>query len=139
MGTLRSCRLGFTFYSPGSAGGTADIVPDSEGEVWGLIYRLSADDLHSLDRYEGHPTKYRRLQVDVDTLDSLIAGVWTYAVVNKEAFVPPAASYLAVLTQAAERCRFPTWYQSLLQGTVTRIRSAEVDEHAFQRAVSSGA
>ncbi|HEX2986934.1 MAG TPA: gamma-glutamylcyclotransferase family protein [Chloroflexota bacterium] len=126
VGTLRGYRLGFTFYSSGWGGGTADIVPDSQGEVWGLIYALSPDDLDFLDSYEGHPTKYRRLQVAVDTSDGLVAGVWTYAVVDKEAFIQPTASYLAILTHAAEHYRFPTWYRSMLHSTVTDIRSTDI-------------
>ena len=128
VGLLRGYRLGFTFYSAGWGGGAADIVPDSDGEVWGLIYRLSRNDLRYLDSYEGHPTKYRRFQVAVDTSDGLITGVWTYAVVDKEPFVPPTPSYLAVLTHAAEHYRFPAWYRSFLQSTDIQLRNTEGDD-----------
>jgi gamma-glutamylcyclotransferase len=119
VGRLQGYRLGFTFYSSGWGGGAADIIPDSEGEVWGLTYRLSADDLHALDAYEGHPTKYRRLQVAINASGTVIPAVWTYTVVAKQEFVPPKPAYLAVLTRAAERYGFPSWYRRLLDSMAT--------------------
>jgi gamma-glutamylcyclotransferase (GGCT)/AIG2-like uncharacterized protein YtfP len=46
-------RLAFTRWSEGRKGAVADAVADPAGEVWGVVYEITAEDLEVLDRCEG--------------------------------------------------------------------------------------
>jgi len=46
-------RLAFTRWSGGRKGAVADAVADPAGEVWGVVYEITAEDLEVLDRCEG--------------------------------------------------------------------------------------
>ncbi len=47
--------------------GVADIEPARDRTVTGALWSLTEEDLLSLDRYEGAPTNYRRVVVEVET------------------------------------------------------------------------
>ena len=46
-------RLAFTRWSGGRKGAVADAVADPAGEVWGVVFEITAEDLEVLDRCEG--------------------------------------------------------------------------------------
>jgi len=46
-------RLAFTRWSGGRKGAVADAVADPAGEVWGVVFEITAEDLEMLDRCEG--------------------------------------------------------------------------------------
>ena len=87
-------RLAFNVYSPYWGGGAANIEPDEERKVWGVVWDVTPEDLGRLDTFRGHPTFYRREDVVVKTPsdDELIAV--TYRVAHQNAFVPPTDAYL---------------------------------------------
>jgi gamma-glutamylcyclotransferase len=58
---LPDYKLGFTRYSKNRESGVADILISPGEVVWGLIYQVTDHDVASLDRYEGHPNAYRRI------------------------------------------------------------------------------
>jgi gamma-glutamylcyclotransferase (GGCT)/AIG2-like uncharacterized protein YtfP len=120
VGCLKCHRLAFTWYSPGWSGGVADIVPDADHEVWGLIYEVTTNDLESLDKHEGHPDYYRRIQTAVQTVSGKTLSAWVYNVVQKKDFAPPARAYMAIIKDAAEKHRFPGKYRSYLETIETR-------------------
>ncbi|MEN2975432.1 MAG: gamma-glutamylcyclotransferase family protein [Candidatus Caldarchaeales archaeon] len=63
---LKGFRLEFnklSFRNPRE--GYANIVPDREGVVEGILYEVEDEDLSKLDRYEGYPFHYNRVKVDV--------------------------------------------------------------------------
>lgn len=45
--------------------GYANIEPDEEGVVEGILYEIQDSDLEKLDRYEGYPNHYNRIKVKV--------------------------------------------------------------------------
>ena len=47
-------RLGFPRFSPMRACATAGIESHATESVWGVLYRLEADDIPTLDHYEGY-------------------------------------------------------------------------------------
>ena len=49
--------------------GVADIEPDRGRSVLGGLWTCSREDVCSLDRYEGAPSNYRQLTVEVETPD----------------------------------------------------------------------
>lgn len=47
----------------------ADVEPVEGGKVFGLVYEMNQEHLKSLDKYEGYPKRYTRVERDVCTLD----------------------------------------------------------------------
>ena len=116
---LKGYHIAFTFYSRRWRGGCADIVRDSESEVWGLIYSLTGKDLLRLDMCEGHPDHYRRIEVEVAPRGGKRAErVLTYEVVSRGEF-PPTEEYLGIMTAAAEKHGFPEAYREILRSVRT--------------------
>ncbi len=114
IGYLKGYRLAFTRYSSGWNGGVADIVLDSDHEVWGLIYAISIEDLHRLDDYEGYPDAYIRFQTSIKTLTGS-PNIWVYTVVRKKSFIPPTKEYMQLIKNAAVKLQFPERYRSHLE------------------------
>lgn len=75
---LAGHRLVFRGNSQRWGGGSATILPTPGGRVPGLVYRLSADDLASLDRFEGYPTIYQRRTVSLEAHDGSALQALTY-------------------------------------------------------------
>lgn len=109
---LKDYRLAFTIYSPKRKSGCADIIKSAGNDVCGLIYTLTKEDLAKLDRFEGHPTHYKRFQVKLENGIS----AETYEVVNKEKLhQKPSKEYLDLLINASRKHNFPREYQEFLK------------------------
>lgn len=112
---LPKYKLTFTKYSPRWFCGVADIVGDTNFEVWGLVYKITEKDLDNLDIYEGVKNNfYKRITVIVCNEKSSVNAI-TYTVVNKENFIQPSKEYLELIISAAETFAFPTKYISYLK------------------------
>jgi len=101
---VRGYRLGFTRYSRARKGGVADLVPDPDSAVEGVLYRLPAEQLPALDEREGAPEHYRREHIRVETPGGQVfEDVLTYVVVDKaEEEIPPHPDYGQTILQGAE-------------------------------------
>ena len=110
---LRDWRLGFFYRStsfPG--GGAADIVQVPGEEVWGVLWRVSAEEMQRMDGYEDVPWGYKRQEVRVRFRghDPLVT---TYTVVQKlPRELPPVPDYRAVMLRGARL--LPRYYQRRL-------------------------
>lgn len=92
---LRGRELGFAYLSQNfPPGGAADVVESDEGKVWGALYRLTASDLESLDRFEHVGNGgYRRIEVEVEAAHG-IATALCYEVVDRlDREIPPIPEY----------------------------------------------
>jgi gamma-glutamylcyclotransferase (GGCT)/AIG2-like uncharacterized protein YtfP len=103
-------------------GGVVDVVPAPGERVWGALYEVDEAVMESLDRKEGAGLAYRRIEVEVE-LDGTPRTAIAYAVIDKEADVPPATPAYAdlVLRGARERGLPDDWLavlDSVLRGTV---------------------
>ena len=116
---LQKYRLDFTTESGMWGGGVADVVEDDGNSVWGLLYSVTDDDLDRLDRYEGYPTKYGRLQATVEQGQGPVDDVWVYVVVDRKDFIRPSPRYLDIITSAAEEFGFPAEYRQYLDSIET--------------------
>ena len=65
--------------------GVADIVHDSDSEVWGVVYDVPETDLDALDEKEAVAVgAYERSHVEILTPSSESLPVMTYSVVRKK-------------------------------------------------------
>ncbi len=55
-GRLDGYRLEFNVYSERWQSGAANLEPDANAFVWGVVWDLEEEDLRSLDTYVGWPT-----------------------------------------------------------------------------------
>jgi gamma-glutamylcyclotransferase (GGCT)/AIG2-like uncharacterized protein YtfP len=105
-GRLSGFRLEFNVYSDRWEGGAANLEPDQEAHVWGVVWDITDEDLAALDTYIGHPTFYRQEQVVVDVADRQLQCL-TYRVAHQQGFVRPTDSYLNRLRQAIRENGLP--------------------------------
>jgi gamma-glutamylcyclotransferase (GGCT)/AIG2-like uncharacterized protein YtfP len=106
-GRLNGYRLEFNVYSDRWEGGAANLEPDQDGHVWGVVWEVSEEALDSLDTFVGHPTFYRREDVDVEVAGSDPAACVTYRVAHQRGYVRPTPQYLARLRGAVRVQRLP--------------------------------
>lgn len=99
--TLRGHRLVFVGFSVLRGGGVASVVADPGATVPGQLYRLTDDDLAALDRCEGHPSFYRRVQVRVVDAQGTLRRAWTYTLDRAER--APSPEYAAVIAAGYAR------------------------------------
>ena len=101
---LRAYRLDFTHYSASRwKGGTADIVPDDAGTVWGLVYAMGDGDFARLDRWEGG---YERVALRVLDDAGSTHDVTSYTVREKGSFRPHEV-YVSKILRESARLGFP--------------------------------
>lgn len=111
---LEDYRLDFTIYSEDRNSGCADIVKEKGKRVWGLVYSVSKNDLEKLDKYEGCPTNYHRIDIIVSYNSGKSVYAYAYEVTNKQSFIKPSSEYLGIIKTAAEKFNFPKDYRKLL-------------------------
>ncbi len=82
----------------------ANISPNPDAEVWGVLYRITRADLLRLDRTEGVPgRRYRHLWVDAEDIDGGALGIVTYIADGNEHDGYPSLRYITLLR--GRRCR----------------------------------
>jgi gamma-glutamylcyclotransferase (GGCT)/AIG2-like uncharacterized protein YtfP len=97
---LDGFRLEFNVYSSEWEGGAANLEPDEEARVWGVLWDVPDDQLDGLDAYEGHPVFFRREEVGVQGPSEPVRA-WTFRVAHQErSYVRPTDAYLHMLRSA---------------------------------------
>jgi gamma-glutamylcyclotransferase (GGCT)/AIG2-like uncharacterized protein YtfP len=93
---LKGYRLAFRGH------GHADIVRDKRSEVWGALYEIADQDAAALDRYEGVPTYYVRVDVFVEDDQGEVRPALAYKMAPHH---KPAAPSLGYVFAIVEGCR----------------------------------
>ena len=97
--TLPNYKLIFVGWSRQWRGGVATIKPLRGEKVLGGIYEVSERDLRRLDKYEGHPDIYTRVNVAVtNEFGNRIEAV-TYIKVGQLEETPSSRVYLSAIQQ----------------------------------------
>jgi gamma-glutamylcyclotransferase (GGCT)/AIG2-like uncharacterized protein YtfP len=99
-GRLEGFRLEFNVYSDRWEGGAANLEPDEDGHVWGVVWEVPEGGVEELDTFVGHPTFYRREDVAVRIGTAGPIECVTYRVAHQKGYVRPAPKYLARLRGA---------------------------------------
>lgn len=86
--TLPGYRLAFS--------GAASIGQSEGGIVYGALYRLTGSQLMLLDRFEGVPRAYVRINVTAQSGGGQVSAV-AYQFAQKREFRPPTGQYLQII------------------------------------------
>jgi hypothetical protein len=133
VGKVRDHRLAFSRRSVSRRGGAADIVAEDDMVTWGVLYEISDEDMSVLDRKEGHPRAYRRVEVDVEVrgVKGVARRCVTYSVVDKVSpEIAPQPDYLADLVRGAEEWKLPSSYRTFLASLAAEPRD-EFRQHGY--------
>ena len=109
-GRLENFELLFNKKARGGTA-TANVRPAAGKTVHGVLYRLSESALRSLDRYEGAPEHYRRVEVNVtDGNGNKIAAQVYIATKVERSPLRPAPHYLQSILEGADQRGLPQEY-----------------------------
>ncbi len=97
--TLPNYKLVFADWSRQWKGGVASLKSLRGEKVLGAVYEVSAKDMGLLDSYEGHPSKYNRLNVRVFDEDGAPIEAVTYVKAGTLEETQPSKEYLAIIQQ----------------------------------------
>jgi cation transport regulator ChaC len=118
VGRVRGYRLRFNLEGrPAGRAAPANICPDPEGEVWGVLYRITRRDLLRLDATEGVPGRhYRHVLLPVEDADGTIVTAVTYSARGKETDGLPSLRYISLLREGARVHGLPEAWLRFLDG-----------------------
>ena len=97
----------------GACGGTADVLPESGSEVWGVVYELDDCELRVLDGFEDGYGREKKYVDPINGSQSLEA--WVY-VAEKEISPPrPNGLYKRLIVEGARHWGLPQGYIEMLE------------------------
>ena len=97
--TLHNYKLVFVGWSRQWRGGVVSIKPFRGERVIGAIYEISERDFRRLDKYEGYPNAYDRLNVKVTSEDGKLIEAITYVKAGQAEETQPSPEYLSIIQQ----------------------------------------
>ncbi len=123
VGRLKGYRLRFNLEGrPRGKAAPANISPDAEAEVWGVLYLITRADLVHLDSTEGVPgRRYRHLWMEVEDIDGERLPAMTYIADGREEDGNPSLRYITLLRTGARAHGLPEHYLQFLES----VRHAE--------------
>ena len=116
VGKLENYEIVFNKKARGGSA-TANIRPAQGKNVYGVLYRIPELALKSLDRFQGAPEYYRRIEVGVTSSlgDKIPSQVYIATKVEKG--LRPAPHYLQSILEAADEHHLPADYVKELKAT----------------------
>jgi cation transport regulator ChaC len=123
VGRVRGYRLRFNLEGrPIGKAAPANICLDPDGEVWGVLYRITRRELLRLDSTEGVPGRhYRHVWVPAVDPDGNIVTAVTYMARGRETDGFPSLRYISLLRDGARAHGLPEDWVRFLDG----VRHAE--------------
>jgi len=116
VGRLRGYRLRFNLEGrPKGRAAPANLSPDAEAEVWGVLYKVTRRDLLRLDSTEGVPGRgYRPQWFEAEDRDGSVLSAIAYIARGNETDGNPSLRYLTLLREGARANGLPErWLQFL--------------------------
>ncbi len=119
-GRVLGCRLRFNLDGrPLGKSAPANLEPDPDAEVWGVLYRLTRQQLLQLDATEGR--RYRHLELDGEDMEGRSLRAIAYVATGNATDGKPSLRYITLLREGARAHGLPDHWIRFLDG----IRHAE--------------
>ena len=117
-GRIKGYRLRFNLEGrPRGNAAPANVHPDPDAEVWGVLYRITRRDLIRLDSTEGVPGRgYRHVVVEAEDRSGRVIPAITYIAQGKEVDGKPSLRYITLLREGARTYGLPETYIRFLDG-----------------------
>ncbi len=109
VGELKGYELRFNKKVRGGTA-SANIQPAPGKSVRGVLYQISESAYRNLDRYEGAPVHYRRIEVQVTAADGRNVSAQAYIATKVEKGLRPAPHYLQTILDGAAEHNLPADY-----------------------------
>ncbi len=116
FGRLENYDLVFNKKVRGGTAG-ANIRPAAGSAVLGVLYKINESAFRNLDRFEGAPVHYRRIQVSVFDAEGRAVPAEAYIATKVEKGLRPAPHYLKTILDGASEHGLPADY-------IAKVRSA---------------
>jgi len=101
---LKGFELAFNAYSPSWRGGVANLKEAENGEIHGVAYRITSDQLEKLDRFEGVPGRAARLSISIEVEGVGEVKAVTHVATNiREGRVYPSREYLSAMYRGVKQ------------------------------------
>jgi gamma-glutamylcyclotransferase len=94
---------------------TANIRPAQGQVVEGVLYKINEAAFRGLDRAEGAPQHYRRIEVNVRDANGQTVAAQVYIATKVEKGLRPAAHYLKTILDGAAEHNLPSEYVQKIQ------------------------
>jgi gamma-glutamylcyclotransferase len=116
-GRVKGYRLRFNLGGrPAGRAAPANLCPDPEAEVWGVLYRITRRDLMRLDATEGVPGRgYRHVAIQAEDSEGRLVGAIAYLAQGREADGRPSLRYITLLRDGARAHGLPAEYVRFLE------------------------
>jgi len=108
-GRLENYELAFNKKVRGGTAG-ANVRPAAGKAVEGVLYKINESAFRNLDRFEGAPVHYRRIQVNVKDRDGRPIAAEAFIATKVEKGLRPAAHYLKTILDGAAEHGLPQDY-----------------------------
>ena len=105
IATLPNYKLVFVGWSRQWRGGVANIKGFKGEKALGAVYEISDRDLRRLDKYEGYPGNYNRLNVTVFNENGDPIEAITYIKAGQSEETQPSPEYLSIMRQGCKDWR----------------------------------
>ncbi|HLV93788.1 MAG TPA: gamma-glutamylcyclotransferase family protein [Candidatus Acidoferrales bacterium] len=109
LGRLENYELAFNKKVRGGTAG-ANVRPAPGKFVEGVLYKINESAFRNLDRAEGAPVHYRRIQVTVKDRDGKDTAAQAFIAAKVEKGLRPAGHYLKTILEGATEHGLPAEY-----------------------------
>ncbi|WP_334386689.1 gamma-glutamylcyclotransferase family protein [Bradyrhizobium sp. AZCC 2262] len=119
-GRLKGYRLRFNLDGiPKGKAAPANICPDPDSEVWGVLYKITHRQMLRLDLTEGVPGRaYSRTWLEMHDVDGQTVSAMTYVAKGKETDGRPSLRYITMLRDGARAHGLPSSWLQMLDNVV---------------------